>query len=60
MYHVHRIASLDLPELAPYRTLKLPHEHRNAASSWPKATRSCIACSPVRWKLFPCWCRNIG
>lgn len=28
MYHVHRIASLDLPELAPYRTLKLPHEHR--------------------------------
>jgi tRNA G18 (ribose-2'-O)-methylase SpoU len=28
MYHVHRIADLDLPELAPYRTLKLPHEHR--------------------------------
>ena len=28
MYHVHRIASLDLPELAPYRTLKLPNEHR--------------------------------
>jgi len=28
MYHVQRIASLDLPELAPYRTLKLSHEHR--------------------------------
>lgn len=28
MYHVHRIADLELPELAPYRTLKLPHEHR--------------------------------
>lgn len=28
MYHVQRIASLDLPELAPYRTLKLPQEHR--------------------------------
>jgi tRNA G18 (ribose-2'-O)-methylase SpoU len=28
MFHVHRIASLDLPELAPYRTLKLSHEHR--------------------------------
>ena len=28
MFHVQRIASLDLPELAPYRTLKLSHEHR--------------------------------
>jgi tRNA G18 (ribose-2'-O)-methylase SpoU len=28
MFHAHRIASLDLPELAPYRTLKLSHEHR--------------------------------
>lgn len=28
MFHVQRIANLDLPELAPYRTLKLPHEHR--------------------------------
>lgn len=28
MFHVHRIASLDLPELSPYRTLKLSHEHR--------------------------------
>ncbi len=28
MFHVQRIASLDLPELAPYRTLKLAHEHR--------------------------------
>lgn len=29
MFHVQRIANLDLPELAPYRTLKLPHEHRD-------------------------------
>jgi len=28
MFHAQRIASLDLPELAPYRTLRLPHEHR--------------------------------
>ena len=28
MFHAQRIASLDLPELAPYRTLKLSHEHR--------------------------------
>jgi tRNA G18 (ribose-2'-O)-methylase SpoU len=28
MFHIQRIADLDLPELAPYRTLKLPHEHR--------------------------------
>jgi tRNA G18 (ribose-2'-O)-methylase SpoU len=28
MFHVQRIVSLDLPELAPYRTLKLSHEHR--------------------------------
>lgn len=28
MFHVQRIADLDLPELAPYRTLKLAHEHR--------------------------------
>lgn len=28
MFHIQRIASLDLPELAPYRTLKLSHEHR--------------------------------
>src|SRR5688572_12973064 len=28
MFHAQRIASLDLPELAPYRTLKLAHEHR--------------------------------
>ncbi len=28
MFHVHRIESLDLPELAPYRTLRRPHEHR--------------------------------
>lgn len=28
MFHVQRIANLDLPELAPYRTLKLPREHR--------------------------------
>jgi tRNA G18 (ribose-2'-O)-methylase SpoU len=28
MFHVQRITSLDLPELAPYRTLKLAHEHR--------------------------------
>src|SRR5437899_2414657 len=27
MFRVHSIASLDLPELAPYRTLKRPHEH---------------------------------
>ncbi len=29
MFHVHRIESLDLPELAPYRTLKMPQEHRD-------------------------------
>jgi tRNA G18 (ribose-2'-O)-methylase SpoU len=29
MFHVQRIANLDLPELAPYRTLKLPHDHRD-------------------------------
>lgn len=28
MFTVHRIASLDLPELAPYRTLKRPAEHQ--------------------------------
>lgn len=28
MFHVQSISSLDLPELAPYRTLKLAHEHR--------------------------------
>jgi tRNA G18 (ribose-2'-O)-methylase SpoU len=28
MFQVQRLASLDLPELAPYRTLKLAHEHR--------------------------------
>jgi tRNA G18 (ribose-2'-O)-methylase SpoU len=27
MFHVHPIESLDLPELAPYRTLKRPTEH---------------------------------
>ena len=28
MFQTHRITSLDLPELAPYRTLKRPLEHR--------------------------------
>lgn len=28
MFQTHRIASLDLPELSPYRTLKRPLEHR--------------------------------
>jgi tRNA G18 (ribose-2'-O)-methylase SpoU len=28
MFHVHRIDSLDLPELAPYRTLKRPVNHQ--------------------------------
>jgi len=28
MLHVQRIADLELPELAPYRTLKFPREHR--------------------------------
>lgn len=28
MFHVRRIADLELPELAPYRTLKLAYEHR--------------------------------
>jgi tRNA G18 (ribose-2'-O)-methylase SpoU len=28
MFRVHRIESLDLPELAPYRTMKRPLEHR--------------------------------
>jgi tRNA G18 (ribose-2'-O)-methylase SpoU len=27
MFHVHHIASLDLPELAPYRTMKRPVSH---------------------------------
>jgi len=27
MFHLHRIESLDLPELAPYRTMKRPREH---------------------------------
>ena len=27
MFHIHQIAALDLPELAPYRTLKRPVEH---------------------------------
>ena len=27
MFHLHQIAALDLPELAPYRTLKRPVEH---------------------------------
>ena len=27
MFHTHRIESLDLPELAPYRTMKRPVEH---------------------------------
>ena len=27
MFQVHKIASLDLPELAPYRTLRRPFEH---------------------------------
>ena len=27
MYHTHQIESLDLPELAPYRTMKRPVEH---------------------------------
>src|SRR5580765_3096577 len=27
MFHVHRIENLDLPELAPYRTLRRPTEH---------------------------------
>jgi len=27
MLHIHNIASLDLPELAPYRTLRRPFEH---------------------------------
>jgi tRNA G18 (ribose-2'-O)-methylase SpoU len=27
MFHVHKISSLDLPELAPYRTLRRPLEH---------------------------------
>jgi tRNA G18 (ribose-2'-O)-methylase SpoU len=28
MFHVQRIANLELPELAPYRTLKLSRDHR--------------------------------
>jgi tRNA G18 (ribose-2'-O)-methylase SpoU len=28
MFHLHRIESLDLPELAPYRTLKRPVNHQ--------------------------------
>jgi tRNA G18 (ribose-2'-O)-methylase SpoU len=27
MFHLHRIESLDLPELSPYRTMKRPREH---------------------------------
>ncbi len=27
MFHLHRIESLDLPELAPYRTMKRPRDH---------------------------------
>jgi tRNA G18 (ribose-2'-O)-methylase SpoU len=27
MFHVHKITSLDLPELAPYRTMRRPLEH---------------------------------
>ncbi len=27
MFHIEKISSLDLPELAPYRTLKRPREH---------------------------------
>ncbi len=27
MFHIHKIASLDLPELAPYRTMRRPLEH---------------------------------
>ncbi|HTY86415.1 MAG TPA: RNA methyltransferase [Candidatus Acidoferrum sp.] len=27
MFHVHKISSLDLPELAPYRTMRRPLEH---------------------------------
>jgi tRNA G18 (ribose-2'-O)-methylase SpoU len=29
MFHIHHIDSLDLPELAPYRTMKRPQEHRD-------------------------------
>jgi len=28
MFHLHPVTRIDLPELAPYRTLKLSHEHR--------------------------------
>jgi len=28
MFHIQQVTNIDLPELAPYRTLKLSHEHR--------------------------------
>jgi tRNA G18 (ribose-2'-O)-methylase SpoU len=28
MFHLHKIESLDRPELQPYRTMRRPHEHR--------------------------------
>jgi tRNA G18 (ribose-2'-O)-methylase SpoU len=28
MFHIHKITSLDLPELQPYRTMRRPAEHR--------------------------------
>src|SRR6185436_1023836 len=27
MFHVHKVASLDLPDLAPYRTMRRPVDH---------------------------------
>src|SRR3989442_537343 len=49
MFHLHRIESLDLPELAPYRTLKRPRDHSDQGIFVPERenlgvlVRNCVA-----------------
>ena len=60
MFRVQKIAALDLPELAPYRTMRGRWSMNGRASLWPKAKRSCAACSKVILKSSPSCCpKNI-
>jgi len=52
MVHVVRIDSLDLPEVAPYRTMRRQLEHRRKAFLSPKVTKSSSVCSKATSKSF--------
>jgi tRNA G18 (ribose-2'-O)-methylase SpoU len=57
MFHVHHIESLDLPELAPYRTMRRPLEHEAQGifvAEGEKVVRRLLeSCFPVVSVLLP-------